>query len=43
MGALFLLLFLLFCIGIVYPIAGVIYYKVAKKSKKSIKEIINEL
>ena len=43
MGALFLLLFLLFYMGIVYPIAGIIYYKIVKKSKKSIKEIINEL
>lgn len=42
MGALFILAGLLFCFGFIYPVCGIICYKLAG-SKKSILEIISEL
>lgn len=43
MGALVLAAMLLVCMGIVYPIGGVVYYKLIKHSNKSISEILDEL
>ena len=43
MGALILLIVMLVGMAVVYPIAGIVYYKLFKHSKKSISEILDEL
>lgn len=42
MGALFLLMFVLFVMCIVYPVGGVAYYKLVKHSTKTINQILDE-
>lgn len=41
MGALILLIYLMFMLGIVYPLGAIIYYKLIRRSKLSIKDILD--
>lgn len=43
MGGMFLLVILCFWMGVVYPVCGVIYYKLIRHDKRTIKQILNEL